>query len=38
MVNPRLEFLLSSIYGGSLAPEHRADLEKSHLTEDLIRS
>jgi hypothetical protein len=33
-VNAALEFLLSTIYGaGSLAPAHRADLDKSGITE-----
>jgi Domain of unknown function (DUF3854) len=32
-VNPQLEFLLSSVYDGALAPAHRADLEKSNITD-----
>jgi hypothetical protein len=34
--HPHLEHLLSPAYGGSLAPEHRADLQKSGLTDDTI--
>lgn len=36
-MNPHLEFLLSKVYDGALAPEHRADLAKSGLTEATIR-
>jgi hypothetical protein len=36
-VNPALEHLLSKIYDGALAPEHRADLEKSGLTGETIQ-
>ena len=32
-MNPTLEFLLSSIFASGLAPAHRADLEKSGITE-----
>ena len=35
-VNPHLEHLLSRIYDGGLAPEHRADLRKSGLTDETI--
>jgi hypothetical protein len=35
-VNRHLELLLSRAYPGALAPEHRADLEQSGLTEDTI--
>ena len=35
-MNPHLEFLLSSVYSGALAPEHRADLETSGLTPETI--
>jgi len=31
-MNPHLELLLSRAYDGNLAPEHRADLERSGLT------
>jgi hypothetical protein len=31
-----LEFLLSKVYDGALAPAHRADLEKSGLGKDII--
>jgi hypothetical protein len=36
-VNPHLEFLLSTLYDGALAPAHREDLEKSGLQGDLVR-
>jgi hypothetical protein len=36
-VNPTLELLLSALYPGALAPEHRADLEKSGLTDATIQ-
>jgi hypothetical protein len=36
-VTTALEMLLSKIYDGALAPEHRADLRKSGLTEETIR-
>lgn len=36
-MNPTLEFLLSRAYDGALAPEHRADLRKSGLTDETIR-
>lgn len=32
-----LQLLLSPLYDGALAPEHRADLERSGLTSDTIR-
>jgi hypothetical protein len=32
-MNPNLEFLLSRVFDGSLAPAHRADLDKSGITE-----
>ena len=32
-MNPTLDFLLSSIFASRLAPAHRADLEKSGITE-----
>jgi hypothetical protein len=35
-VNSQLELLLSSVFPGALAPEHRADLEKSGLTTETI--
>jgi hypothetical protein len=38
MLNPHLQLLLSPVYEGALAPEHRADLEKSGLTEETIRT
>jgi hypothetical protein len=37
-MNPALELLLSRVYDGALAPEHRADLEKSGLTPETIQS
>ena len=37
-MNPDLEFLLSEVYSGALAPEHRADLEKSGLAEATVRA
>ena len=36
-MNPTLALLLSSLYPGALAPAHRADLDKSGLTEATIR-
>lgn len=36
-MNPHLAFLLSDIYSGALAPEHRADLEKSGLVAETIQ-
>lgn len=36
-MNPPLDLLLSRWYDGDLAPEHRADLEKSGLTEKTIQ-
>ena len=36
-MNPTLALLLSAVYDGALAPEHRADLEKSGLTDATIR-
>jgi hypothetical protein len=35
-LNPHLEFLLSSVYDGALAPAHREDLEKSGLAKETI--
>jgi len=35
-VNAHLEFLLSSVYDGALAPAHREDLLKSGLTDETI--
>jgi hypothetical protein len=35
-MNPHLAFLLSSIYPGALAPEHRLDLEQSGLTRETV--
>lgn len=35
-MNPHLELLLSKVYDGALAPEHRADLGKSALTSETI--
>ena len=35
-MNATLKLLLSELYPGSLAPEHRADLEKSGLTAETI--
>ena len=35
-MNPHFEFLLSTVYDGALAPEHRADLEKSGLGKNII--
>ena len=35
-MNEHLDFLLSVIYDGFLAPEHRADLHKSGLTDETI--
>ena len=35
-MNAALEFLLGRIYDGALAPEHRADLERSGLTPETI--
>jgi hypothetical protein len=37
-VNAHLEFLLSTVYDGALAPVHREDLEKSGLGKDIIES
>jgi hypothetical protein len=36
-MNPHLEFLLSTVYDGSLAPAHCEDLKKSGLHDDLVR-
>jgi hypothetical protein len=36
LVNPTLGLLLSDVYSGALAPEHRADLEKSGLAAETI--
>jgi len=36
-MNPHLDFLLSVIYDGCLAPEHVADLRQSTLTDQTIR-
>ena len=35
-MNPTLTLLLSPLYDGALAPEHRADLMKSGLTPETI--
>jgi len=35
-MNPHLEILISGAYDGALAPEHRADLHKSGLTDATI--
>jgi hypothetical protein len=35
-MNPNLDFLLSAVYDDCLAPEHRADLYKSSLTDETI--
>jgi hypothetical protein len=35
-MNPHLEFLLSAVFDGALAPEHREDLERSGLTKEMI--
>jgi Domain of unknown function (DUF3854) len=37
-VSPHLELILSRAYDGALAPEHRADLDKSGLRDDTIAS
>jgi Domain of unknown function (DUF3854) len=37
-VNPHLQLLLSPIYDGDLAAAHRADLEQSGLSKELIRA
>lgn len=37
-MNPHLEFLLSTVYDGALAPAHREDLEKSGLGKDIIEA
>jgi hypothetical protein len=37
-VNPHLDFLLSCLYDDFLAPDHRADLEQSGITEPTRRS
>ena len=37
-MNPHLQLLLGRVYDGALAPEHRADLEKSGLTMATIRA
>jgi hypothetical protein len=37
-VNPALALLISNVYDGALAPEHRADLEQSGLTDATIRA
>jgi Domain of unknown function (DUF3854) len=36
-VTPTLALLLSTLFPGDLAPEHRADLERSGLTDETIR-
>jgi hypothetical protein len=36
-VNRHLQLLLSPVYDGSLAPEHRDDLRKSTLTDEMIQ-
>lgn len=36
-MNRPLDLLLSAVYDGALAPEHRADLEKSGLSDETIR-
>ena len=35
-MNAHLEFLLSTVYDGALAPAHREDLEQSGLTKEMI--
>ena len=35
-MNPHLELLIGKAYDGVLAPEHRADLRKSGLTDETI--
>ena len=35
-MNPHLAFLLSTVFDGTLAPEHRADLERSGITQEMI--
>ncbi len=35
-MNPHLEFLLSRVYDGALAPEHLEDLRRSSLGDDII--
>lgn len=35
-MNPHLEFLLSTVYDGNVAPAHRKDLWKSTLTDETI--
>jgi len=37
-VNPHLEFLLSAVFDGALAPAHREDLEQSGLTKEMIQA
>jgi hypothetical protein len=37
-MNPHLEFLLSTVYDGALAPAHREDLEASGLSKEMIHA
>jgi hypothetical protein len=37
-VNPTLALLLSGLYDGALAPEHREDLARSGLTDETLRA
>jgi hypothetical protein len=37
-VNPTLALLLSNLFPGDLAPEHRADLERSGLTDETLQA
>jgi hypothetical protein len=37
-VNAHLEFLISAVYDGALAPEHREDLERSGLGKEMIQA
>ncbi len=37
-MNAALDLLLSKLYDGALAPDHRVDLQKSSLTDDTIRA
>jgi Domain of unknown function (DUF3854) len=37
-MSPSLDFLLSSVFAGDLAPAHRADLERSTITSETARA